>query len=89
MCRKCPDERKLTREYKLSINYHLLAVITVALFLPYELKYLSEILMSYEKHYGSSLLEYKTVETESLAKIAELLSLDLSPPAIPTPFDEV
>ncbi len=45
--------------------------------------------MSYEKHYGPSLLEYKAVETDSLAKKAELLSLGLSPPAVPTPFDEV
>ncbi len=67
-------------------------MITVALFLPYEFKYLSEILMSYEKHYGSSLLEYKTleaVETDSLSKMAELLSLDLLPTTVSTPFAEV
>jgi hypothetical protein len=54
--RKNLEERKFCREYKLSINYHLLAVIVAALFIPYNLKYLTEILTSYEKHYSTSLL---------------------------------
>jgi hypothetical protein len=71
------EERKFSREYRLSINYHLLAVVMVALFVPYNVKYLTEILLSYEKHYGTSLLEYKTVEAESLTKIAELLNIEV------------
>lgn len=59
--KKNMEERKFSREYKLSVNYHLLAVIMVALFVPYQVKYLNEILLSYEKHYGVSLVEYKTV----------------------------
>ena len=61
MYKKNMEERKFSREYKLSVNYHLLAVIMVALFVPYQVKYLNEILLSYEKHYGVSLVEYKTV----------------------------
>lgn len=56
MFRKNLEERKFCREYKLSINYHLLAVIVAALFVPYNVKYLNEILLSYEKHYSTSLL---------------------------------
>lgn len=33
----------------------------VATFIPTNLKYLNEILMSYQKHYGVNLMEYKTV----------------------------
>lgn len=73
--RKNLEERKYCREYRLSVSYHLLAVIVAALFVPYDLKYLAEILTSYEKHYSTSLLDYKTVETESLQKIAELLGI--------------
>lgn len=60
------------------MSYHLLAVIVAALFVPYDLKYLTEILTSYEKHYNTSLLDYKTVETESLHKIAELLGIEIT-----------
>lgn len=61
----------------MSINYHLLAIITVATFVSYEVKYLNQILLSYEKHYKSNLQEYKTVETENISKIIELLNIEV------------
>jgi hypothetical protein len=76
MFKKNPEERKFSREYKLSINFHLLAIIVVASFIPYNLRYLTEILLSYQKHYSTNLLEYKTVEIESINKILELLEIE-------------
>lgn len=44
-------ERKTSTEFKSSQLHHLIAVITVALYVPYETVYLDHILNSYKNHY--------------------------------------
>ena len=41
MYKKSPEERKTSKEYKLSINYHLLSIMMIALYIPYNLKYMN------------------------------------------------
>ena len=54
--------------------YHLLAIIAVAALVPMDILYLSHVINSYTNYFNSGLVDYKTVETESLEKIIELVS---------------
>jgi hypothetical protein len=57
--------------------YHLIAIIIASLFIPYECRYIVDILASYSKHYSCNLEEYKPVEQESFDKIIELLGFQI------------
>ena len=43
--------------------YHLLAIIVITAFLPFDILYLKHLLSSYSNYFNSGLLDYKTVET--------------------------
>jgi hypothetical protein len=57
--------------------YHLIAIIIAALYIPYECRYIVDILASYSKHYSCNLEEYKPVEKESVDKIIELMGFKI------------
>ena len=57
--------------------YHLIAIIIASLFIPYECRYILDILASYSKHYSCNLEEYKPIEQESIEKIIVLMGFKM------------
>ncbi len=53
--------------------YHLLAIIVLAGLIDFDILYLKHVLNSYTNYFNSALIEYKTVESESLEKVIELI----------------
>ena len=49
--------RRDSSEFKASQLHHLISVITVALYVPYETAYFEHILSSYRNHYGIDLAQ--------------------------------
>jgi hypothetical protein len=52
---KREEDRKNSHEFKESMVYHLIAIIIASLFIPYECRYIVDILASYSKHYSCNL----------------------------------